>query len=119
MTTYFGILTIGATPVQLPADPDGRPLFPRCNKLFVQHAPGNTGNFKVGGNASLTAAITTPGVYVQPAAAGVANPDASVPPGGSWSVESHSNDNDIVGTQYFFHGSHAGDKLMYEIHVKV
>jgi hypothetical protein len=113
MTTYFGTLTIGATPVQLPTD------FPRVNKLFVQHAPGNTGNFKVGGNVSLTMAITTPGIYVQPAGAGSANPDASTPPGGDWVVESHSDKNDVVVNQYFFHGSHAEDKLMYEIHIEV
>ena len=112
MQTYFGILTIGATPVQLPAD------FPRVNKLFVQHMPGNTGNFKVGGNSQLTMAITTPGTYIQPLAAGVTNPDGSIPPGGDWEVESHSRDNDIVVNQYFFHGSHSGDKLSYEIHVE-
>ena len=113
MTTYFGTLTIGASSVQLPN------YFPRCNKLFVQHAPGNTGNFKVGGNVSLTTDTTTPGIYVQPAPAGAANPDASVPPGGSWSMKADSNDNDLVVSQYFFHGTHAGDKLMYEISVKV
>jgi hypothetical protein len=112
MTTYFGTLTLGATPVQLPV------YFPKVNKLFVQHAPGNTGNFKVGGNSALTMLNTTPGIYVQPLAAGVANPDGSLPPGGNWAVESHSRKNDIVVNQYFFQGAHAGDLLMYEIHLQ-
>jgi hypothetical protein len=112
MTTYFGKLTIGATPVQLPTD------FPLVNKIIVQHAPGNTGNFKVGGNASLTTDTTTPGITIAPAGAG-ANPDNSTPPGGAWSVESYADKNDIPVKQYFFHGTHSGDLLMYQIHVKV
>ena len=113
MTTYFGTLTIGASPVQLPTD------FPAVNKLFVQHAPGNTGNFKVGGNSQLGMTTATPGTTVAPLQSGIANPDSSVPAGGAWSVESYSDRNDIAVKQYFFHGSHSGDKLMYEIHIKV
>jgi hypothetical protein len=115
MQTYFGSLTIGAAPVQIPATAFSGALSsfagsPKVNKIAVQSAPNNTGVFKVGGNVNLTADNATPGIFVTPNA-------TAGQPGGTWTVESHSYFNDIALNQYFFQGTHAGDILMYEIHV--
>jgi len=114
MQTYFGILTIGSAPVQVPANilPQTSSFAgsPKVAKLLVQGAPGNTGVFKVGGNINMTADNTTPGIFVSPNA-------TAGQPGGTWLLETYTNTNDINLNQYFFQGTHAGDLLMYEVHL--
>jgi len=115
MQTYFGFLTIGAAPVQIPAfdgqNSFGNPCRGVC-KLLVQAAPGNTAAIKIGGAPNMTADNTTAGIFV-------AAPTAAGMPGGSWEVESQQEHNEIMISQYYFHGSHAGDIVMYELHVSV
>jgi hypothetical protein len=115
MQTYFGTLTIGAAPVQIPATAFSGNLSSfagsaKVNKISVQLAPGNTGVSKVGGSANMTSDNTTPGIFLAPNT-------VAADPGGSWTVESYGNVNDVALNQYFFQGTVPGDKLMYEIHV--
>jgi hypothetical protein len=108
MTAYFGTITIGADPIQIPSPTvDGK-----VNKLFVQHAPGNTGVFKVGRLPGLTTDNTTPGIFVAPNT-------TETDPGGDWSIESPGEKNDINLSEYRFHGTHAGDLLHWQINVAV
>lgn len=112
MTSFFGSVTIGANPVQItnPLANNGK-----CAKLFVQMAPGNTGSAKVGRIPNLGTSTGTPGVYL--ASTSQTNPDASAQPGGSWVIESYSDENNINPLDYYFHGTHAGDILMWEMTV--
>lgn len=109
MQSFFGILTIGVTPVQISAT-----KLKAC-KLQVQLAPGATGNGKVGVIPTLTNDNTTPGTFLSPNSN--VNPDGSSPSGDAWSVQSYCDANTLDISQYYFHGTHAGDLLMYNYHV--
>lgn len=100
MTSTFGFLTIGANPVQISATHIGA-----C-KLFVQVAPGATGVVKIGGSSALTMDNTTGGTFLIPG--------SGSNPGEDWSIEDHVNCNTVNIEQYFFHGTHAGDVLMWQ-----
>jgi hypothetical protein len=106
MTTTWGTLTIGSSPVQVSTNPD----FAVC-KLSFQVAPSATGAVKLGA-AGVTANDSTPGTYLNSTTG--TNPDSSPQPGGMWAIESHTDHNDIVPAQYFVQGSHAGDLVFYE-----
>ena len=107
MTSVWGMLTIGLTPVQISATPL------RCCKLCFQVAPCDRGSIKIGGNG-LTPDASTPGTYLDPVS-GV-NPDGSSQSGGLWSVESYQDANTIDASAYHVHGTHAGDLVYYEYH---
>lgn len=108
MNSTWGILTIGASPVRITTD-----QLVRVSKLSFQVAPGATGAVKVGG-AGLTTDNTTPGTVLD-ATAGT-NPDGSAQPGGSWGLGSNEDANTIHPSQYYVHGTHAGDLVFYEYH---
>ena len=108
MTTAWGTLTIGTTPVRISATKL------KCCKLFFQVAPQATGLVKIGGSA-VTTANSTPGTVLDPPSVG-ANPDgASYPSGGSWDVATEGV-NSIDASEYYVHGSHSGDLVFYEYH---
>ena len=107
MTTRWGTLTIGSAPVQISATQL------RCCKLSLQVAPGDSGSVKIGG-PGLTADLSTPGIYLDPANS--VNKDGSQQAGGLWSVESYQDSNTIDASGYYVHGTHAGDLVFYEYH---
>jgi hypothetical protein len=109
MTSVFGTLVIGATPVQVPFTGTG------VCKLFLQIGPGATGGVKIGG-AGVTINIpdTTPGTWLSSSAG--TNADTSLQPGGSWVIESQEDKNTVHPGAYFIHGTHAGDLVNYEYH---
>lgn len=118
MVSYFVQLTIGAIPVQIDLTklPQGQGASFAVNKIFVQHAPGNTGNFRVGRTPNLTLNNATPGIWVASTAS--TNPDGTNQPGGSWGVQSSSKSNDVAVNQFYFHGTHSGDVLNIELSVQ-
>ena len=85
----------------------------KCSKLSFQVAPLATGGVKIG-SAGLTSDNTTPGTFLSSTAG--TNPDGSPQPGAAWSVESQEDRLVIYPAQYYVHGTHAGDKVMYEYH---
>lgn len=105
MTPTFGTLTIGANPVQIPWTSTLG-----VAKLILQVAPGATGTVKVGGSAALTSDAATPGLWLSP------NSD-STKPGDSIAFEANKDHDTVYPNQYWIHGSHAGDKVNYAIHV--
>jgi hypothetical protein len=107
MTTNFGSLTIGASAQHIVA------TLTKGTKLFIQSAPGNTGNVKIGGSSTITSDNTTPGVFLS--ASADTNADGSKQAGATWSVESHDV-NTIEFSAYWVHGTHAGDIVMWETH---
>jgi hypothetical protein len=106
LVPYFGILTVGVVAQRLPANLD------RAAKLFIQNAPGNTGNIKIGTDLAMTSDATTPGTFLAPG-------DDATSPGGSWSLETQTERNTIDVQKYAFHGSNAGDSILYEVQVHV
>lgn len=107
MTTVWGTLTIGSTPVQVSA------TRLRCCKISFQVAPGDKGAVKIGG-AGLTSNNTTPGIYLNPSSS--LNADGSAQSGGLWSVESYQDSNALDASSFHVHGTHAGDLVFYEYH---
>jgi hypothetical protein len=107
MTTTWGTLTIGSTPVQISATQL------RCCKLSFQVAPGDSGSVKIGG-PGLTPDISTPGTYLD--SSSTTNKDGSAQSGGMWSVESFEDANTIDASTYYVHGTHVGDLVFYEYH---
>ncbi len=104
MTSTWGTLTIGASPVRITTTST------LAGKLRFQPAPGATGAIKVGG-AGLTADTTTPGFYLN-ATAGT-NPDTSAQVGQTFELESNAERNTIDISTFYVHGSHSGDKVDY------
>ena len=108
MTTVWGVLTIGATPVRISTT-----ALPVC-KLAFQVAPSATGSVKIGATG-LTTDNTTGGSYLWPTANTA--PDGSALAGSMWAIEDQGNRNTIDASAYFVHGTHAGDKVHYQYNV--
>lgn len=106
---YSGSITVAAAPQQITSVPGNI-----AAKIIVQMAPDATGNGKVGTTSGLTADNATPGIFIPPSA--VVNPDGSASPGASWSMEVKTERNTIDLLQYWFHGTHVGDVIMWEVH---
>jgi hypothetical protein len=105
----WGILTIGAAPVQVPTASTST----RGSKLSFQVGPGSTGRVKIGG-AGLTSDLTTPGAFLDSSPA--LNGDGSAQPGDVWVVETGLDQNTIYPRNYFVHGTNAGDLVFWEFH---
>jgi hypothetical protein len=107
MTTTWGTLTIGSSPVQIST------VHLRCCKLSFQVAPGDSGSIKIGG-PGVTPDTSTPGTYLEPSSS--VNKDGSAQPGSMWSVESYQDSNTIDASTYHVNGTFAGDLVFYEYH---
>jgi hypothetical protein len=109
MQAVWSNITIGSAPVPLSAD------FQRVCKIFVQSAPGNQGNLKIGAVETCTTSdATTPGSFLSPSTA--VNPDGSRQAGDSWTVESHDTLT-LFPTKYVVHGTTPGDIALVCFHV--
>ncbi len=96
MTSTFGFVTIGGSPVQLPAFPMG------ATKITFQIGKSATGTVKIGGSSGMAADDSTGGLYLP------ANP-------GILLIESESDENTLHPEQYFIHGTVSGDKVMWQV----